>query len=66
MTYFIKIKHQIELTNIMEIFIQDFNKIVYGFEIVEVIIHDIDTNTKIQSCISTVHNFKVSELKEYI
>ena len=32
-TYLVEIEYQIKFTNIMEIFIQDFNEIVYRFKI---------------------------------
>lgn len=46
----------------MEIFIEYFDEIVYGFQISQVVVTDIDTNAKIQSSISSVNDLEIAEL----
>ena len=46
----------------MEVFIENFDKIVNRLQIWQIIIIDIDTNAEIKSSISSVNNFKISEL----
>ena len=47
----------------MEIFIQDFDKIMDCFQISQVIVENIHTNAEIEPSISSVYNLVIAELK---
>lgn len=64
MIYLIEIKDQIQLTHIVEIFIQHLNKVVNGFKITQIVIIDIYTDAKVETSVSSVYDFEITELKE--
>ena len=62
-TYLVEIEHQIQFTHIVEVFIQHLNKIVNGFKVTQVIIINVHTNAKIETSVSSVYDFEITELK---
>jgi hypothetical protein len=64
-TYLIKVKHQIQLTNIPKKRIQHLDKKVYCLQIRQLVIIRIHTHAEEQACISPVHDLgHVAELDE--
>jgi len=49
----------------VEIFIENFDKVVNGFEIGEVVVRDVDTNTEVETGVATIHYLEVSKLNEH-
>lgn len=47
----------------MEIFVENFYEIVYGLQIAQIVIININTYTKIKARIATINDFKVAKLK---
>lgn len=47
----------------MEILVENFNEIVYGFQVVQVIIADVNAYTEIEARVSSIYDFEVTELK---
>lgn len=60
----IKVEDKVEFTDIVEIFVEDFNKVVDCFEVAQVIVVDVDADAEVEAGIATVHNFEVAELYE--
>jgi len=60
--HFVEIKHQIQLAHVVEILVENLNKVVYGLEVVEVVVAHIDANTKVEAGIPSIDNLEVSEL----
>ena len=50
--YLIKVEHQIKLTYIVKVLIQDLNKVVNCFKVIQVVVIDIHTDTEVQSGVS--------------
>ena len=46
----------------MEIFIENFYKVVNGFEVCQVVVGDVHTDAEVEAGITTVDYFEVSEL----
>ena len=46
----------------MEEFVENFNKVVYGFKIGQVVVIKVNTDTEIQASVTTVNNLEVTEL----
>ena len=46
----------------MEIFIQNFDKIMYRFQVTEIIVIYIDANAEVQASVSTIDDFEISKL----
>ena len=46
----------------MEVFVENFHKIVNCFKIVEVVVTHIHTDAKVEASISSIDNFEISEL----
>ena len=61
---FIEVEHKIQLTDIVKILVENLDKVVNSFEVVEVIIIDINADAEVETGVSSVDNFKVSELHE--
>lgn len=47
----------------MKVFVQNFYKIVDGFEIAQVVIIHVHTYAEIEACIAAINDFKVAKLK---
>lgn len=63
MYYLIEIEYKIQLTDIVEILIEHLNKIMYSLQIAQVIIIYVHAYAEVQTCIPSVHYFKVSKLE---
>lgn len=61
--YLVEVEHQVQFTHIVEVFIQDLHKIVYSFQVAQVIVIHIHAYTEVQPCIPSVHDLEVPELK---
>ena len=48
----------------MEVLIKNLNKVVNSLEVVKIVVIDINTNTKVESSISSIHNLEISELNK--
>jgi len=48
----------------MEVFIQDFDKVVNGFQVSQVVVIDINTNAEVESSVSSIDNLEVSKLNK--
>lgn len=46
----------------MEVLIENFNKVVNGFQVDEVVVGNINTDAKIEASVTTVDNLEVTEL----
>ena len=64
MIYLVKVEHKIQLTHIVKVLIQYFNKVVYSFKVKQIVVGNIDAYAEIKTCISSVNNFKVSEFNK--
>jgi len=62
--YLVEVEDKIELTNIMKILIEDLNKVVYGLQVVKIVIIDVHTDAEVEAGIATVHNLEVSKLNK--
>lgn len=62
--YLIKVKHQIQLTNIPKETIQHLDEEVYSLQIRQLVIICIDTCTEKQACVAAVYDLVVAELDE--
>ena len=60
----VEVEHQIKFTHIVEVFIEHFNKVMNCLQVAEIIVIYINADAEVQSCISSVHNFKVAKLEE--
>ena len=61
--YLVKVKDQIQFTDVAKESIQHFDKEMNCFEISEFVIVGIDAYTKEQACVTTIHNLVVSKLE---
>jgi hypothetical protein len=55
-TYFVKVKDKIQFADIPEELIQHFDKEMYGLQVGQLIVICIDTDTKEEAGISSIHN----------
>ena len=62
MTYFVEIEDQIQLADIVEVFVEDFDEIVNGLQVHQVVVVDVYADAKVQACVATVDNLEVAEL----
>ena len=77
----IKIEDEIQLAYVMEIFVQhlkikinkkkenlknsNLNEIMNCFQVVQVVVQNVDANTEIETCVTSVNDFEVAELKSF-
>ena len=62
--YLVEVKNKVQFANVAEILVENFDEIVNGFEISEIIIPYIHTDTKVEPSITPINNFIIAELKE--
>lgn len=60
---FVEVEHQIQLANVVEVFVENFHEIVNRLQITQIVIIHVHANTEIQPRISAINNFEVAELK---
>ena len=46
----------------MEVFIEHFDEVVYGFEIHQVVVVDVDANAKVEASIAAIDDLEVAKL----
>jgi hypothetical protein len=62
LSHLVKIKHQIQLTHVLEKGIQDFHKEMNGFQIREFVVVGVDAKTKEKTGVPTVNYLVISKL----
>jgi len=60
--YLVKVEDEIQLTDISKEGIEDLDKEVNGLQVCKLVIVGIDTQTKEETGVTTVHNLEVAEL----
>ena len=60
--YLIEVEDQIQFADIMEVFIKNFNEVMNGFEIYQIVVIDVDTDAEVEPRISSIHYLKIAEL----
>lgn len=60
--YLVEIEHKIQFTDIMKIFVEDFNKIVYRLQVAQIIVIYVYAYAEIEPCVPSVDYFEVSKL----
>lgn len=61
---FVKVEHQVELTDVLEILIQHLYEVVNGFEIEEVVVRDVDADAEVETRVTSVNYLEVPKLDE--
>lgn len=62
-TYLIKVEHKIQFTYIVKVFIQHFYKVVYSFQIAQVVVVHIHAYAEVQASVPSVYYLEIPELK---
>ena len=60
--HLVEVEHKIKFANIVKIFVENFNKVVDGLQVVEIVIVDINADAEVEAGIATVDNLEVSKL----
>ena len=63
--HLVEIENQVEFTDVVEIFIENFDKVVNGFQICQIVVCDIDTDTEVETSVTTIDYLEVSELHKH-
>ena len=61
---FVEVENQVQFADVVEILVEDFDEVVDGLEIHEVVVADVDADAKVESRVSSVHDLEVSKLDE--
>lgn len=61
--YFVEVEHQIQLADVVEVFVENLHEVVNGFEITQVVIVHVDADAEVETSIATINNFEIAELK---
>ncbi len=48
----------------MEILVENFDEVMNGFEVKQVVVRDINTNAKVEASISPINDLKVAEFNK--
>lgn len=48
----------------MEVFVQDFYKVMNGLQIAQVIVVDIHTDAEVETRIASIYNFEIAKLHD--
>jgi len=52
----VEVEHEVQLTDVPEELIEDFNEEVDGFEVSELVVVGVDADTEEEPCVAAVHN----------
>ena len=63
-TCLIEVEDQIKFADIVEVLIEHLNKVVYGLQVAQVVVIDINTDAEVEPCIPSVDDLKVPELRD--
>ena len=61
---FVEIENQVQLADVVEVFVEDFDEVVDRLEIHEIIVADVDADAEIESRVPPVDDLEVSKLDE--
>lgn len=59
---FVKVEHQVQLADVVEVLVEHFDKVVDGLQIGQVVVADVDANAKVEAGVASVHDLEVTEL----
>jgi len=59
--YLVEVEDKIKFANIVKIFVENFNKVVDGLQVVQVVIVDIHADAEVKTGIATIDNLEVSK-----
>ena len=57
----VEVEHQIQLANIVEILVENLDKVVDGLQVVEVVVAHIHTDAKVEASVAPIHNLEVAK-----
>lgn len=60
--YFIEVEHKIKLAHVVEVLVQHLDKVVYGLEVVQVVVAHVDTDAEVEAGVAAVDDLEVAEL----
>ncbi len=61
---FVKIEHQIQFTNIVEVFVEDLDEVVDGLQVEQVVVRHVYADAKVEAGVPPIDDLVVSELDE--
>jgi len=59
---FVEIEDQVQLANVLEVFVQHLDKVVDGFEVEEVVVGHVDADAKVEAGVTPVNDLEVAKL----
>jgi len=62
--HLVEIKDQVQLADVVEVFVQYFDEIMNCFQVHQIVILDVDAYAKVEPRVPPVHDLEVSELHE--
>lgn len=62
--HLVEIEHQIQFANVVEIFVEDLDEIVYGLQVAQVVVAHVHADAEIQTGVPSVDYFEISEFHE--
>jgi len=57
----VKVEDQVQLTDVVKVFVQHLHKVVDGLEVVKVIVTDVDTDAEVEASVPAINYFEVPE-----
>ncbi len=61
---FVKIEHQIQFTNIVEVFVEDLDEVMDGLQVEQVVVGHVYADAKVEAGVPPIDDLVVSELDE--
>lgn len=63
-SYLVKVEHQVQFANIVEVLVQYFDKVMNSLQVAEIIVINVYADTEVQSGVPSVDYLEISKLKE--
>ena len=60
----VEVEHQISFAHFVEVFVEDLDKVVNGFEVEEVVVRDVDADAEVEAGVTSIDDFVVPKLNE--
>ena len=61
-SYFVEVENQIQFAHVVEIFVENFDKVVDRFQINKIVVAHVHTYAEVKACIAAVDYLEVAEL----
>lgn len=61
--HLVKVENEIQFTDVVKVFVEHFDEVVNGFQVVQVVVADVNADAEVKAGVTAVDDFEIAELK---